>query len=384
MVLRQRRAERIFECRVGQRVLVRQRHLQLFLEDAECHGVGARRREREIDELEHRLEVFARRPAAESFFRLTDLGPHRHGPAGESLAEVEAAELAKPALRNHCVGRFRRNEVTVGRERRAAGADGAKHNLVFLERRRFQHDADAVGETPLRDAKRLVGRGGRDAPRRRKRLEQRLRADRIDVRVQRSAAGSGDDGRHSRRVRQGRFIFFRRDDRHDAVAIGRPFLRERIDFGERDLGQETLVQRVLVHDARNRFALQKVPDELVGQRAGRALVLLDRRVLQHPLQTARLPIELGRGETEPRHAVDLGEQRSEPALDAALRDERIQRRHLCGPHENAAAGLGRKKRRVRLLRDLVETGGQHAAEQPLGHQSCGTRRPSIGRERASW
>ena len=59
MILRQRRAERIFECRVGQRVLVRQRHLQLFLEDAERHGVGARRREREIDELEHRFEVFA-------------------------------------------------------------------------------------------------------------------------------------------------------------------------------------------------------------------------------------------------------------------------------------------------------------------------------------
>ena len=46
---------------------------------------------------------------------LTDLGPHRHGPAGERLADVEAAELAKPALRNHCVGRFRRNEITVGR-----------------------------------------------------------------------------------------------------------------------------------------------------------------------------------------------------------------------------------------------------------------------------
>ena len=41
-------------------------------------------------------------------------------------------------------------------------------------------------------------------------------------------------------------------------------------------------------------------------------------------------------------------------------------------HENAAAGLGRKKRRVRLLRDLVETGGQHPAEQPLGHQ-CAVR-----------
>ena len=92
---------------------------------------------------------------------------------------------------------------------------------------------------------RLVGRGRGDAPRRRKRLEQRLRVDRIDVRVQRSAARGGDGGRHFRRVRQGRLVFFRRDDRDDAVAIGRPVFRERVDFGERDLGQEPLVQRVL-------------------------------------------------------------------------------------------------------------------------------------------
>ena len=57
-----------------------------------------------------------------------------------------------------------------------------------------------------------------------------------------------------------------------------------------------------------------------------------------------------------------------PALDTALRDERVERRHFGGLHENAAAGLGRGNGAFGSLRDLVETGGQHAAEQPLGNQ----------------
>ena len=88
-------------------------------------------------------------------------------------------------------------------------------------------------------------------------------------------------------------------------------------------GRKRWFNAILVDDARNRFALQKVPDELIGQRAGRTLVLLDRRASQAPAAGSRAcRFELGRGEPEPRHAVYLGEERREAALDAALRDER--------------------------------------------------------------
>ena len=49
----------------------------------------------------------------------------------------------------------------VARERRAAGADGAEQDLVLLEGRRLEHDADAVRQLPLGDAERLVRRSSR-------------------------------------------------------------------------------------------------------------------------------------------------------------------------------------------------------------------------------
>src|SRR5688572_13519957 len=96
MVLRQRCVQRLTEYRLRQRVLIGQRHLQLFLEDPKRDGIGTRCREREIDELEHRLELFARRAAPESLLGLTDVRIHGHAAAGEKFIEIDAAELAQP------------------------------------------------------------------------------------------------------------------------------------------------------------------------------------------------------------------------------------------------------------------------------------------------
>ena len=65
--------------------------------------------------------------------------------------------VAEAALRNHLVGGFRRDEVAIARQGRAARADSAEKNLVLLERRRLQHDANAIGEPPLGDAQPVVG-----------------------------------------------------------------------------------------------------------------------------------------------------------------------------------------------------------------------------------
>ena len=69
-----------------------------------------------------------------------------------TLSRSSRLSAAEPALRDDRVGGFGGDEVLVAGERRAAGADGAKQDLVLLERRRLEHHADAVGQPPLGDA----------------------------------------------------------------------------------------------------------------------------------------------------------------------------------------------------------------------------------------
>ena len=145
MVLGQRGAECFVEHGLGHRALIGERHLELILEHAERHGIRTRSGEPEIDQLKHRLEIFAGRSTAETFLRRSDVGSDRGRGAGEDLLEIDVAERSKPALFDDLGGGCRWNEVRVARERRAAGADRAEHDFILLERRRLQHDADAVG-----------------------------------------------------------------------------------------------------------------------------------------------------------------------------------------------------------------------------------------------
>ena len=96
-----------------------------------------------------------------------------------------ALNLPRPPLGNRPAPPSGRDEVRVARERRAAGAEGAEHHLVLLERRRLQHHLDAVGQLPLGDAEGVLRRRLRDR-RRARAAESRsgLRADRVDVRRQ--------------------------------------------------------------------------------------------------------------------------------------------------------------------------------------------------------
>src|SRR5439155_22100592 len=123
----------------------------------------------------------------------------------------------------------------------------------------------------------------------------------------------------------------------------------------------------LVGDARDRFALDEVAHELVGERSGWTLVLLDERPLERSLKVQPLPIQLGRGETEADHALDLGKDRREAPFDAALHDQRGDRRGFFRAKKKPANGSRREERRPWTLRDLVEPGREQAAEQLLHH-----------------
>ena len=158
MVLAQGGVERLVEQLVRLRLPIGQRHLQLLGQHLERDRIGARRGEGEVDQLEHRLEILARGAARQPFLGRPDVSSHRRRRPGENLLQIEPAEATETALRNDRIRGFRRNEILIARERRAPGADGAKHDLVLLERRRLQHDADAVGERPFGDAQRVGAR----------------------------------------------------------------------------------------------------------------------------------------------------------------------------------------------------------------------------------
>ena len=100
------------------------------------------------------------------------------------------------------------------------------------------------------------------------------------------------------------------------------------------------------------------PDGLLSFSTTRALV---------PARRRAFCVELGRGEAEAGDAVDLGEERRRARARRRPRHERVERRRFAVRTKSAAARVGAEERRVRLLRDLVEPLGQHAAEEPLDH-----------------
>ena len=66
------------------------------------------------------------------------------------------------------------------------------------------------------------------------------------------------------------------------------------------------------------FPVGEVPDVLVGERPRLLVLLLGDRALEAAQDVPLLPVELGRGEAEPRDALGLGEERLEAALDPVV------------------------------------------------------------------
>jgi hypothetical protein len=125
------------------------------------------------------------------------------------------------------------------------------------------------------------------------------------------------------------------------------------------------VQRVLVTDARNRLLLKEVSRVFVRQSVRFPGGLFDHRALEKALGIELLPLELAGGEAESRHAIGLGEERRQAALDPVLGDEGAERRRFRRSDEPRAIRSGGEKRRRGRLRELVEPFRQHSGEQPL-------------------
>ena len=127
-----------------------------------------------------------------------------------------------------------------------------------------------------------------------------------------------------------------------------------VHVSERDLREEPLHEAILIGDAGNRLLLHEVADELVGERLRRVLVV-GRGELREGLEQAQAEaIQLGLRETEPRDAIGLGEERRQSSFDAAIGDQRAERRGLRRTDEEPPVRLRIQERRVRLLRDLGE------------------------------
>ena len=283
MVLIERRVERIGEHERRRRGLVRQDRLHLRGLRRHRRRVGAGLREPQIDQLEHRLQVLARAAAAQPFLELADEWIGRGDLAGHHLPEIEDAELADAAGGDELRRGAGRDVILVARERGAAGAARGEQDLVLLERRRLQHDLDAVRQLPLGDADRVLRRGARHGAAGRRRIEERRRGRGVDVRLQLLLFRLAHHARQLRLVGQHESGLVRRAQDDDTVVVREPLARQLVDLVEGDRRQQPLVQRVLVLGGGQRLIGEEVADVLVGAAGRDAGVALG----HHPLVAAQ-------------------------------------------------------------------------------------------------
>ena len=90
---------------------------------AKRFGIGARLRERQIDQLKHRFQIATQRPATEPS-NISSMSGRTNAvlPASFLLKSI-ATERAEAAFGDNLIRGFRRNVVLIAGERRAAGAE---------------------------------------------------------------------------------------------------------------------------------------------------------------------------------------------------------------------------------------------------------------------
>ena len=256
MVLCHEPIERVVERDGRVAVPVGKTETHLILHRRKRVRVGARRRETQVDQLEQRLQVLWRRLAGDAGLVLGKQHIDRGRLAGQHLLQSSDVQIAEPALREHGHGRLRRHEVRVVGQRSAARENTAEHDLVLVEIRGLQHDADAVREIPLRNTGlastlRNHGRAGRRL------VEQNLAGAFVDVRRQIRFCGRPNRGRERCFVGNREALLFGRGDHDDTARVVDPFAADGVDLLERDLGHEALDERAIVIEARHGPAPQE-------------------------------------------------------------------------------------------------------------------------------
>ncbi len=285
---------------------------------------------------------------------------------------MTALNLPTPPAGIDVIGDARGNQVGIARERDAARRRGAEEDLILLEGGRLEHDGHAVRQRPLGDAGVAADRGLRDRPAGGLGVHERLAGRRVHVRLEPLAQGGLDDCRQRRAIRQHDAGRVRGGDEHEAVLVGEPVRRERVDLRQRHLGQEATVKRQLLPDRRQRFAAEEVAGVLVGAALGFTVGTFGRHPLvpeHHGLLRAR---QLRGREAELRDAVEFSHEGVQPARDAVARDERLQGRLVlhAGHREQGAVRRRPQERRVRALAQLVEPAAEHRAEELIEHQAA--------------
>ena len=145
VVLTERRAERGVERDLRENLLVGEYLLQSACQQAESRRVGTRLREGEMNQLEHRLQVFSRGAAVKAFLGVADIGGDKRVGAGQDFVQVDTGEPAEATLGDHVLGCAGGDEILIAGEGRAAGLTALKRissslNVVGLSTTRTPLD----------------------------------------------------------------------------------------------------------------------------------------------------------------------------------------------------------------------------------------------------
>src|SRR6185295_6707757 len=148
MILVSRSRERFEERKLRNRTLIVHERPRLRRQRGECVRVGSRLCEPEIDELEHRFQIFARTGAAKTFFELTNKWSCRGYLACQHLAQIDRAELANASCVDYLCRRARWNVVGITHKGCSPRTVRSKEDFVGSESRWFEYDPHSICELP--------------------------------------------------------------------------------------------------------------------------------------------------------------------------------------------------------------------------------------------
>ena len=144
MILSDRRVQCVFERGIRKRLSIGQRGVELPGRSAKGFGIGARLGKRQIDQLEHRFQIAAERPAVQPFVHLFDVRTHDRCLPGELLVQINFAERTEPPFGHDPVSRLGGDVILITGERGAARAERAKEDFILFEGGRLENHANAV------------------------------------------------------------------------------------------------------------------------------------------------------------------------------------------------------------------------------------------------
>ena len=344
-------------------------------------GIQTRRRELQVDELHQGLEILRRGVALEAFAELADGRPGAGHLAGQLLFELGGFEGSEPAASEDLRAPDAGGQVLVGEERRAAGAEGRKEDLVVLEVGALEDHLEAVFELPLGDADfrdvflEKYTPGGRCFG------HQRFFANLVDIRGDFRLFDLGEQRQDLFPGRQ-RSLGLGRAAGDDHPIVGRdPLAAELVDLFEGDGRGETSGKTGLPLDAGRGFVFEEMPHVFIGQGLGRQFVAFLEGLLEAAQQVDLGPFELGGGEAVAVDPFHFAQERLHALGGFAFPHDRVEAVDHHRPHEGAIVRTRHHEGRIGTLGELGEAGVEEGVVELLdqtaavvAHRAMGLRR----------